>query len=287
MWYISGILTNNSVMEFHDFLHLLSKKRKTIYGIIALFLLLGIAVIAVQRFKYSSKSQLLVVQEYDRSVDAYTASKSNEYLSSVLADVVVSNSFFTKVMESGFEVNGSYFGDTTKDQMKEWNRTVSARSINDSGIISVTVYHPNRAEAEKIDRAINYVLMTQNTAYHGSGDAVKVRLIDQPISSSFPVRPDIALTLGLAIALGFLASLVYIYLTPPANAFVPHQYGQRAAYVPHQEQSMPERISVAPVFFAEPAQGQFPEEAFANLASDTYSSEADLVREASMKNILN
>jgi uncharacterized protein involved in exopolysaccharide biosynthesis len=80
-------------MEFNDFIQLIARKRKTILGVIALFIVIGAGVIAVQRFKYSSKSQLLVVQEYNQTVDAYTASKSNEYLSSVLASVVVSNSF--------------------------------------------------------------------------------------------------------------------------------------------------------------------------------------------------
>ncbi len=217
-------------MEFHEFINLISRKRKTVFGVIALFLVLAVGIVAVQRFKYSSKSQLLVVQEYNRTVDAYTASKSNEYLSSVLANVVTSNSFFTKVMEAGFDVNESYFGDSTKDQMKEWNRTVSAKSINDSGIISVTVYHADRAQAEKIDRAINHVLMTQNVAYHGSGEAVKVRLIDQPLTSSFPVKPNIPLILGLAIALGLVTSLIYLYLLPQSLPRVGNNYGQKAIY---------------------------------------------------------
>ncbi len=220
-------------MEFHDFINLVARKRKTIFGIIAIFILLGIGVVAVQRFKYSSKSQLLVVQEYNKTVDAYTASKSNEYLSSVLASVVSSNSFFTKVLETGFEINASYFGETPKEQMKQWEKTINAKSINDSGIIAITVYHPNRAQAEKIDRAINHVLMTQHTAYHGSGEAVKVRLIDQPITSSFPVKPNIPLTIGLAIILGFIAGLVYVYLTPQNSFFNGNYYGQKAVYSPN------------------------------------------------------
>lgn len=218
-------------MELHDFINLVARKRRTVFGIIALFIVLGAGVIVFQRFKYSSKSQLLVVQEYDRSVDAYTASKSNEYLSSVLANVVISNSFYTKVMESGFDINQGYFGDNNKDQMKEWERTVTAKSINDSGIISIVVYHTDRSQAEKINRAINHVLMTQSTAYHGSGDAVKIRLIDQPITSNFPVKPNIFLTIGLAIAFGFVTSLIYIYLMPNSPApYTAHTYGQRAAY---------------------------------------------------------
>lgn len=204
-------------MELHDFIDLVRRKRKTVYGIIALFLVIAAGIIGVQRFKYSSKSQLLVVQEYNGTVDAYTASKSSEHLSSVLASVVTSNSFFMKVLASNTDINAGYFGTTPKDQMKEWDRTVTAKSVNDSGIIAITVYHPSAAESKKIASAINYVLMTQHSAYDGANEAVKVRLIDQPVTSNFPVRPNIPLIAGLALALGFVSSLMYIYLLPEGS----------------------------------------------------------------------
>ncbi len=83
-------------MEFQNFLKFLVRKRKTVYGIIVIFIVVGVAAIAVQRFKYSAKSQLLVVQEYSGPVDPYTASKSTEHLSNVLASVIKSNSFLQK-----------------------------------------------------------------------------------------------------------------------------------------------------------------------------------------------
>lgn len=199
-------------MEFNDFLQLIGKKRKTIYGVMALFLMLAVAVIAVQRFKYSSSSQLLVVQEYNGAVDAYTASKSSEHLSSVLASVVRSNSFFTKVMATGPSINSAYFGSSPESQIKEWGKTVSAQSINDSGIIAVNVYHPDRLEAEKIAGVVNYVLMTQHSAYDGAGESVKVRLIDQPVTSRIPVKPNIPLIIGSSLIFSFIFSLIYIYL---------------------------------------------------------------------------
>ncbi|HRH32982.1 MAG TPA: Wzz/FepE/Etk N-terminal domain-containing protein [bacterium] len=201
-------------MEFHEFITLIRKKRKVILGIISLFVLIGVAVVAVQKFKYSSSSQLLVVQENQGSLDAYTASKSTEHLSSVLVSVIRSNSFYTKVMSSSPGINSAYFGTNSRDQIKEWGKTVSARSVNDTGIIAISVFHPDRSEAEKIAGAVNYVLMTQHGAYDGAGDAVKVRLIDQPVTSSFPVKPNIPVTFGLALMLGFMTGLIYVYIFP-------------------------------------------------------------------------
>jgi capsular polysaccharide biosynthesis protein len=104
-----------------------------------------------------------------------------------------------------------------KDQIKEWGKTVSAKHVNDTGIIAITVYHPNQTEAEKIAAAVNYVLMTQHSAYDGGGDTVKVRLIDQPVTSKYPVQPNVVLIGSLALILGLITSLIYVYLFADAN----------------------------------------------------------------------
>lgn len=84
-------------MELQNFLQLVQRKRKIIFGIVALFLIVAAVAVAFQPFKYSSQSQLLVIQERQGMVvDAYTASKSSEHLSRVLASVVTSNSFLQK-----------------------------------------------------------------------------------------------------------------------------------------------------------------------------------------------
>ncbi len=260
-------------MELQHFVQLVRNRKKTIVAIMAIFLVIGAVVIFSQRFKYSSSSQVLVVQEYNRTVDAYTASKSSEYLSSVLANVITSNSFFTKVKEAGFGIDTDYFGTEAKDEMKTWQETVSAKSLNDSGIIAISVYHPDRAQAEKIVRSINYVLMTQHTAYHGSGDSVKIRLIDQPITSKFPVKPNIPLTVVLAIGLGFVTSLVYIYLlSDPQPSFAPHH--QMTAHGVHPNQPLPRPSAHRAPPHRQPTQaeirGQRPEEAVAYFDGGAY-----------------
>jgi capsular polysaccharide biosynthesis protein len=236
-------------MELQQFIQLIKVKRKTVLGSITLFMLIATVAIAFQTFKYSSDSQLLVIQERQGvTVDAYTASKSSEHLSRVLASVVTSNSFFNKVITTSPTLNTGYFGSTPKEQIKQWRKTVSAKNVNDTGIISISVYHPDKTEAEKIAGAVNYVLMTQHSAYDGAGDVVKLRLIDQPVTSSYPVNPNIPMIGGLAILLGFVTSLIYIYLLgedkTPAAFSLPLE--KMAAYEPHRHKvrptSLPEEI---------------------------------------------
>ncbi|PIV47213.1 hypothetical protein COS21_01145 [bacterium (Candidatus Gribaldobacteria) CG02_land_8_20_14_3_00_41_15] len=200
-------------MEMTDFLSLIKKKRGTIASLVFIFLILASILTIIQPIKYGSSAQVLVIQNF-ANADPYQASKSTEYLSNILAKVVYSNSFFENVLSSGYFVDKNYFGKTVKDQMKAWSKTVSAKAINDSGIISLAVYHTDRAQAESIAQAIIYTLQTKHGLYHGNGSNVSIKIIDEPITSNYPVKPNLILNLGLALVLGLLFSLVYIYLLP-------------------------------------------------------------------------
>ena len=200
-------------MEFKDYLSLVNKKKSTIASFVFIFLILALILTVIQPFKYGSSSQVLIIQN-SVSADPYTASKSTEYLSNILAKVVYSNSFFENVLNSGYAIDKNYFGQTIKSQMKTWNKTVSAKSNNDSGIISINVYHKDRSQTDLIARAVVYTLQTKHGLYHGGGENVSIKVIDDPITSNYPVKPNLILNFGLALALGIIFSGVYIYLFP-------------------------------------------------------------------------
>ena len=206
-------------MELHDFLGLLKAKKQTIGSLVVMFLLLGIILTAVQPFKYSSSLRLLVFQSTNNqtALDPYAVTRSNEYLSGVLAKVTQSNSFYERVINANFAIEQDYFGNTPKKQAKQWLKTVSVKTMGETGIIAITAYHTDHQQAEQIARAVGHVLMTQHTNYHGLGDSVKIKLLDEPITSSYPVRPNLVLNLILAIVLGLVFSLSYIYLLPKSR----------------------------------------------------------------------
>jgi capsular polysaccharide biosynthesis protein len=200
-------------MEFKDYLSLINKKKGTIISFVLIFIFLASIFTVVQPFKYGSKAQVLIIQD-SVSLDAYTAAKSTEYLSNILAKVISSNSFFENVLNSGYAVSKNYFGQTVKDQMKIWNKTVSAKSNSDSGIISINVYHKDRSQTDLIARAVVYTLQTKHGLYHGGADNVSIKVIDEPITSKYPVKPNLILNFSLALVLGLIFSGIYIYLFP-------------------------------------------------------------------------
>jgi len=201
-------------MELFEFAKLLSKRKQTVIIIALLILLLTAVFTLVQPFKYGSNLKVLVIQNFSANTDPYVASKSNEYLSNILSKVIYSNSFYNSVLASMFNIDKNYFSGNVKKQMKKWSKTVDAKAINDSGIITINVYHTNRSQTEQIARSIGYTLQTKHSLYHGGGDNVKIRIIDEPITGNFPVKPNVVLNLVLGLIVGLSFALSYVYLFP-------------------------------------------------------------------------
>jgi capsular polysaccharide biosynthesis protein len=201
-------------MSIQQFLNLIGKKKQTIVSLIIVFLGVAIIFSAVQPFRYDSNLKLLTVLNFSQSVDPYTASRSNEYLSGLLARIVGSSSFFGDVKKAGFNIDESYFSGTEKQRLKKWNKTVKAKSVADTGIISIDVYHTDRAQAEEIANAVVYVLQNENAQYQGYGNNVTIKIIDGPITSDYPVEPNVLLNAGIALILSLFFSFCYIYLFP-------------------------------------------------------------------------
>jgi capsular polysaccharide biosynthesis protein len=198
-------------MEFGQLLRL---KRRTLISIFFIFLIAGGIVSGIQGFKYGTKSSVLVIQEGGAGVDPFAVSRSVEYLSTLLSQVVYSNSFFNHVMDTDFNIDKSYFTNDSTKQMEIWKKTVSAKSVENSGIITVSVYHLDQHQAKQIALAVNHVLMTSNSEYQGLGSSVKISVIDQPIVSNYPVKPNLLLNFTAVLLATLVVGFVYIYLFP-------------------------------------------------------------------------
>lgn len=188
----------------------MKKSYKTIVAITAIFLVIALIVTFAQSLKYGTESKILVVQNFSEDVDAYSASRLNEYLSGLLVRVISSESFFNQALDSGFNIDRSYFSGARNKQIKQWEKTVNARSTYDSGIITLNVYHANPEQAENISRAVIYTLKTTNNFYHSIPN-VDIRTIDSPSTSRFPVKPNIILNILAGIVFGFVTSVMYVY----------------------------------------------------------------------------
>lgn len=206
------LLFRENYMEINQIYNLLKKGKKVILLSVLIFVLAAVGIIAVQSLKFGAESRLLIVQNANSGNDPYAVAKSNDYISSVLSSVVASNSFYHEVLNSGYNIDQSYFTSDIKKQMEKWQKTVAPTALSDAGIIKINVYHPDKNQAEQIALAINYTLKVKSAEYLSTGNRVDLKVLDQPTLSNWPVKPNIPLNLVLAIVLGFVFGLSYQYV---------------------------------------------------------------------------
>jgi capsular polysaccharide biosynthesis protein len=199
-------------MEISLFYSLIKRKKSNIALIILIFLVVGAVLTVSKPFEYESKSDLLIIKETNAAIDPYTASKSNELYASILTKVISTNSFFDEVKKSGNGIDFAYFPQNTVQKMKLWKRTVNAYAQGDSGIISISIFHTDPEQALQISGAVNSVMINKNKLYLGENDRIRIKVINEPVVSKMPVKPNIGMNMLLALVIGLILAFTYVYL---------------------------------------------------------------------------
>lgn len=179
------------------------------FGLLGLVLALIISF--VQPLKYSSTARMLILQDVGSGVDAYTASRSEERIADNLSTLVYTSTFFDQVMDAGFSIDESIFPDDPSKQRKVWGRTVKATVARGSGLLSITAYHRDVDQAEQLVRAIAFVLTDRVGEYTSGGD-VSVRLVDEPLNSNWPVKPNVLANILSGFVLGGFVGIAFTLL---------------------------------------------------------------------------
>ncbi len=172
--------------------------------------------------RYSSTMRLLIIQKQLSAADPYTAIKATESISDNLSQIIFTTSFFDKVMAAKFNVDQSIFPSDETKKRKLWREMIGATVIRGSGMLAVTVYHKDPAQATQIARAVAFVLTTEGWQYVGGGD-LQVKLVDDPLESRWPVKPNIPQNAFAGFVLGIIAGSGYVLMTARKR----HVFGAR------------------------------------------------------------
>lgn len=159
--------------------------------------------------QYSSTMRVLIIQKQLAASDPYTAIKASERIADNLGQILYTTSFFDKVMNAGFNIDQSIFKKDELKRRRQWNDMIGTQVLRGSGMLVITVYHVDPLQAEQIARAIAFVLTTEGWEYVGGGD-LQISLVDEPLNSRWPVRPNIPANAFMGFVLGFLAGSGYV-----------------------------------------------------------------------------
>ncbi len=195
------------------YINKLKLHKKLIVKICLAVIVLVVVVSLFMPQQYRAQTKLLIIQHQSLSLDTYLAAKSAEKIGKILSEVVYSSSFFDEVWQAGFNI-GTDWGETAKERRRIWKRRVELSPITQTSLIEVNTYHKDRVSVEQLAQAMIYVLIERGSQYHGGGDQVEIKLIDKPIVSNYPVRPNLILNAIGALLIGLVISFIYVYLKP-------------------------------------------------------------------------
>ncbi|MBU0614453.1 hypothetical protein KJ766_04220 [Patescibacteria group bacterium] len=195
---------SNEYLRFPPILH----KWPTVLLVAAIGLLLGVGLSFLRPLEYTSTVRLLITQRLG-AVDAYTASRSAERIADDLASIIYTSTFFDKVMYSNVDIDESYFSGTEQKKREKWEKSIVTSVSRNTGLLSIKIYHTDTAQAEMIAMSIAGVLEAEGWNYTSGGN-LSIQMVDEPLNSRFPARPNIlmngfsAMIIGAMTAIGFL-----------------------------------------------------------------------------------
>lgn len=158
--------------------------------------------------KYGAQSRVLVTPHAIPGVDPYTSSKAAERIAQNLAEIVNTSEFYNRVISVAVGVDATYFPKDELTRRRLWQQTVEASSVYNTGILQITAYHPDKAQAEAIATAVSYVLTQSGNDF--AVNSADFRLIDRAVGSKYPQKPNFpALGVG-GFLIGTAVSLLYL-----------------------------------------------------------------------------
>ncbi len=154
-------------------------------------------------WQYSAESQVLIISRDRSGVDPYAQSKAAERIGENLAQVMQTDDFRNKVMNSpSASFDKTRWTDLTdRKQIKQWQKDVVGQMLYGTSLMKVTVYS-TKNDVLALASAITETLTTHGWEYVGGDVALKT--VNQPIVSQWIAKPNILLN----SLLGFLAGVI-------------------------------------------------------------------------------
>jgi capsular polysaccharide biosynthesis protein len=195
-----------------DVIQLLEKHWKTIAVSAMLAMILAAGLSFVRPLEYAASMRLLIIQKAGLNLDPYTAIRSAERIADNLSQVIYTSVFHDKVVGAqGYRIDQTYFKANENKRREQWGKMVTAEVTHESGFLRVSVFHKDKEQASEIARAVAYVLTTEGNKFIGGRD-LEIQLVDTPLQSRFPVRPNIPLNAFLGALVGFILSSLYLVI---------------------------------------------------------------------------
>lgn len=161
-----------------------------------------------QPLEYGSTVRLLITQPGATNTDPYTILKSNERIAQNLSQLLYTSSLFENILTQAEGVDRDFFPADEYDRRRAWSRMIGTSVEPGSGLMLVTIFHPNRVQARTLVSAATQELAKQAPNFFGY--SVRVQVIDAPLDSRWIARPNFLNNALAGLALGALLGLLWM-----------------------------------------------------------------------------
>lgn len=186
---------------------LMKRKRAIILlGILCAFL--SFAITLLFPLKHRADAQVLIITKSRFGVDPYTVVKSAERVGENLARVINTTDFYAKVRSHDYAINWESYDSakTEKKRRKLWQKNVSTGVIYGTGILSVSTFDTDPAQALTLAASVSDTLVRRGWEYVG-GD-VSMKIVNDPVVTQFPVKPNPLTNSAAGLIFGLLLGTV-------------------------------------------------------------------------------
>jgi hypothetical protein len=166
--------------------------------------------------RYKSTFKLLTVFN-QANIDTYTASKTANYITGIMGEVIYSDSFIgTVYVSSGIKDDLGY---GSENRSHQWQKTVKTKVLDNKGMMIIDVYGNDKIKTNALANAIAAVIINNHSNYDGSADRAIIKMIDQPaIFESWSLTKIIEDSI-LGIIVGLLLGFTFIVIFPNHRLF--------------------------------------------------------------------
>ena len=160
--------------------------------------------------KYRADAQVYILSQARFGVDPYTVIKSGERIAENLVQIMKTEDFYEKTKtETSYAVDWRYFENREpREKKKLWENTIAPSVGYGTSILTVSAYHTDPNQAIAIAGATSNALVSKTTEYVG-GD-VSIRLVNRPIVTPFPVKPNILFNALAGALIGILFTTLVV-----------------------------------------------------------------------------
>lgn len=184
-------------------------KAIVITGLISALLFLLISLLFP--LQYRADSQLIVITKGEEGVDAYTAMRSSEKIGESLMNIVETNDFFAKVASNveNDKIKEKFSGVSEQERRETWSDTVDASLNYGTGMLSVSTYDKDPAQAKKLNKKVLEALLNETEEY--VGQKVNLKVVNPPLVTKYPVKPNLLINTVIGFVIGLISSFGYLW----------------------------------------------------------------------------